>query len=150
MTEQEIQTIVAAVIDSLKTNGKTIDQLTAVTTMGTNDFIELNGGRKVKYSVLYDQLYTAAQTVIEADKGDTWTAINALRQHVSRLQHQVDINGEGLDTLTSRFGQLFYTVSALADKLGELAEVYCTEAEYNAMVDAGTIDPNTKYFIYES
>ena len=30
------------------------------------------------------------------------------------------------------------------------AEVYCTEAEYNQMIDSGSIDPNIKYLIYES
>jgi hypothetical protein len=115
MTDNELQTIVEAVLESLKTNGKTIEQLTAVTTMGTNDYIELNGGRKVKYSVLYDQLYTAAQAVIEASETGMWAAINALRSVVENLN-----------------------------------EVYCTEAEYNEMVYAGTIDPNTKYYIYES
>ena len=28
-------------------------------------------------------------------------------------------------------------------------EAFLTQEEYNAMVDAGTIDPNTKYYIYE-
>lgn len=115
MTENEIETIVAAVLASLKTNGKTIEQLTPVMTMGSNDYIELNGGRKVKYSVLYDKLYNAAQEAIEQGETEMWTTINALRSVVENLN-----------------------------------EVYCTEAEYNEMVDAGTIDPNTKYYIYES
>ena len=76
MTENELQTIVEAVIDALKTNGKTIAQLTAVTTMGDGDYIELNGGRKVAYSVLYNQLWTAAQSVISASESEMWTAIN--------------------------------------------------------------------------
>lgn len=115
MTENEKQEIVAEVLASLKTNGRTIMQLTPVTTMTSGDYFELNGGRRVEYSVLYNQLYSAAEMVIEADKVEMWTAINT-------LQATVD----------------------------DFAEVYCTEEEYNAMIDAGTIDPNTKYFIYES
>lgn len=178
MTENEKQEIVAEVLASLKTNGRTIMQLTPVTTMTSGDYIELNGGRRVEYSVLYDQLYNAAVIAIEADKVETWTAINridsqltnvtsrvtscedelsehgdeidTMKRVVSALQHQVDINGDGLDTLTSDFGLMQGSLRAVTEQLETLAEVYCTEAEYQAMADAGTLDPDTKYYIYES
>lgn len=150
MTENEKQEIVAEVLASLKTNGRTIMQLTPVTTMTSGDYIELNGGRRVEYSVLYDQLYSAAETAIEAYKAEMWTGINTVSSNLLRLQRQVDINGDGLDRLASDFGLMQGSMRIMAEQLEALAEVYCTEAEYNAMVDAGTIDPNTKYFIYES
>lgn len=150
MTENEKQEIVAEVLASLKTNGRTIMQLTPVTTMTSGDYIELNGGRRVEYSVLYDQLYSAAETAIEAYKAEMWTGINTVSSNLLRLQRQVDINGDGLDRLASDFGLMQGSLRIVAEQLEALAEVYCTEAEYNAMVDAGTIDPNTKYFIYES
>ena len=238
MTDNELQTIVEAVLESLKTNGKTIEQLTAVTTMGTNDYIELNGGRKVKYSVLYDQLYTAAQAVIEASETEMWTAINAkankagsssqdfaaddlvantlqvlgdiiaagsvsvtdpnigtveiavggeegsetltitgesgktitlplgsaeaglvlatsddisnLMGILNNLSRTVQVNGAQLDLLSNRVAAMTSSIEALEVALGALAEVYCTEAEYNQMIDSGSIDPNIKYFIYES
>lgn len=150
MTENEKQEIVAEVLASLRTNGRTIMQLTPVTTMTGGDYIELNGGRRVEYSVLYDQLYSAAETAIEAYKAEMWTGINTVSSNLSRLQRQVDINGDGLDRLASDFGLMQGSMRIMAEQLEALAEVYCTEAEYNAMVDAGTIDPNTKYFIYES
>lgn len=150
MTPEEKQEIVQAVIAALKTNGRTIMQLTPVTTMTSGDYIELNGGRRVEYSVLYDQLYSAAETAIEAYKAEMWTGINTVSSNLLRLQRQVDINGDGLDRLASDFGLMQGSLRIVAEQLEALAEVYCTEAEYNAMVDAGTIDPNTKYFIYES
>lgn len=150
MTENEKQEIVAEVLASLKTNGRTIMQLTPVTTMTSGDYIELNGGRRVEYSVLYDQLYSAAETAIEAYKAEMWTGINTVSSNLSRLQRQVDINGDGLDRLASDFGLMQGSLRIVAEQLEALAEVYCTEEEYNAMIDAGTIDPNTKYFIYES
>lgn len=150
MTPEEKQEIVQAVIAALKTNGRTIMQLTPVTTMTSGDNIELNGGRRVEYSVLYDQLYSAAETAIEAYKAEMWTGINTVSSNLLRLQRQVDINGDGLDRLASDFGLMQGSLRIVAEQLEALAEVYCTEAEYNAMVDAGTIDPNTKYFIYES
>ncbi len=150
MTPEEKQEIVQAVIAALKTNGRTIMQLTPVTTMTSGDNIELNGGRRVEYSVLYDQLYSAAETAIEAYKAEMWTGINTVSSNLLRLQRQVDINGDGLDRLASDFGLMQGSLRIVAEQLEALAEVYCTEAEYNAMIDAGTIDPNTKYFIYES
>lgn len=237
MTDNELQTIVEEVIASLKTNGKTIDQLTAVQTMVSGDYIELNGGRKVAYSVLYNQLYTAAQSVIEACETEMWTAINSkankagsssqdfaaddlvanslqvlgniisagsvtvtdpnigaveiavggeegnealvitgesgktitlplgsaeaglalatsadisyVLQLIGLLNHQAEINAAAIDTLSSRFDLMNGVVQNLAAAVGALAEVYCTESEYQELIDAGTVDPNVKYFIYE-
>lgn len=49
---QEQQVIFDAVIASLRTNSKTIEDLTPQTSLGSNDWFELNGGRKVSYAVL--------------------------------------------------------------------------------------------------
>ena len=52
MEETELRQIVNEVISALQTNSKTIDQLTAIETLGENDFFEVNGGRKVSYVLL--------------------------------------------------------------------------------------------------
>ena len=52
MTEEELQSVTNAVLSSIRTNSKTIDQLTAVETLGEQDFFEVNGGRKISYTVL--------------------------------------------------------------------------------------------------
>lgn len=51
-TQDEIQSIVSAVLSSLQTNARTIDQLTPVTSLSDNDCFEINGGKKVTYAVL--------------------------------------------------------------------------------------------------
>lgn len=54
MAESELDLIIESVISSLQTNSKTIEQLTAVETLCENDFFEVNGGRKVSYSIIKD------------------------------------------------------------------------------------------------
>ena len=94
--------------------------------------------------------YLLARMVGLLDEYATAVDLSSLRQYVTQLKRQVGINGDGLDRLASDFGLMQGSLRIVAEQLEALAEVYCTEAEYNAMVDAGTIDPNTKYFIYES
>ena len=53
MTSEEKQEIINAVLAALRTNSKTIGQLTPVSEMSEEDFLELNGGRKVSYGVLF-------------------------------------------------------------------------------------------------
>lgn len=53
MTSEEKQEIINAVLAALRTNSKSIDQLTSVSEMSEEDFLELNGGRKVSYGVLF-------------------------------------------------------------------------------------------------
>lgn len=67
----EQQVIFEAILSSLHTNSKTIAQLTPQTTLGENDWFELNGGRKVAYTVLkdiitalYDTQFQSMQTII--------------------------------------------------------------------------------------
>lgn len=52
MTEQELQTCVNSVLSALRSNSRTIDQLTAVETLGDADYFEISGGKKVAFSVL--------------------------------------------------------------------------------------------------
>lgn len=61
MTNEEKQEIIAAVLSSIRTNSKTISQLTAVNGMSNDDYMELNGGRKVSYAVLISALATTEQ-----------------------------------------------------------------------------------------
>lgn len=52
MTEQEKQSIVNAVLSAIRTNSRTIAQLTAVPSLGDNDSFEVAGGKRVTYGVL--------------------------------------------------------------------------------------------------
>lgn len=78
MTQEEFDAIVAAVIASLKTNGKTIMQLTEVTTVSDNDYFELHGGRRVAYSYLYEELLAETQNIIDEYKTDMGDRIDDL------------------------------------------------------------------------
>lgn len=59
ITQEDITTIVAAVLDALQTNGKTIAQLTATTELSEDDYIEVSGGKKVSYETLRDAIAAA-------------------------------------------------------------------------------------------
>lgn len=54
-----------------------------------------------------------------------------------------------IDEFNQALTNLQNSIITINNALGELKEVFLTQAEYDAMVDAGTIDPNTKYYIYE-
>ena len=64
MTDEEIiQEAVARTIASLKTNGKTVAQLTAVNSYTSSDYVELNGGRRIALTAIQ----AAVVSAIEAD-----------------------------------------------------------------------------------
>lgn len=52
ITQDEMQDIVNAVISAIRTNSRTIDQLTPVTSLSDNDSIEINGGKRVSVGVI--------------------------------------------------------------------------------------------------
>ena len=54
ITPDEQQSIVSAVLSSIRTNSRTIDQLTPVTSLSETDSFEINGGKRVTYKVLRD------------------------------------------------------------------------------------------------
>lgn len=276
MTPEEKQEIVQAVIAALKTNGRTIMQLTEVTQLTDNDYFEIHGGRRIAYSYLYSNVMSETENIIENFETDvntalagklngynaswiwsssqrteerfnefvaaaqahkviydgfsglimnatynplassifiwyynydssqvectltlsngsvtlspntvksfaTTTSVTAVANRVTTLERSVsDLSGlsadvTNLDTrLTTAEGSITsitgetgalnvgyhnindpafasaYTVSAALDLIiDNMKEVYCTMEQYQAWVDAGTIDENTKYYIYE-
>lgn len=74
---QEQQVIFDAVLSSLRTNSKTIEQLTPQTSLGSNDWFELNGGRKVSYTVLRDLI--ASMSSYDQDSLRTLIGKNVLK-----------------------------------------------------------------------
>lgn len=82
MTNEEKQQIIAEVIAAIKTNSKTISQLTAVNEMSDSDYIELSGGRKASYAVLIARIVQALNGKVSAT--DVSNAITvALEGYVS-------------------------------------------------------------------
>lgn len=62
LTSDEMQSIVSQVLSSIRTNSKTIAQLTTVTGLGANDYFEVSGGKKVAYTVLRDLIASLSST----------------------------------------------------------------------------------------
>ena len=94
MTPEEIQEIVAAVIQSLKTNGKTIDQLTAVTTIADTECFELGGGKKITFGKLKELVATTSSSVDIVDNLDSDDATKALSaRQGNRLDYKTDASG---------------------------------------------------------
>ena len=75
MTNEELQTVVAAVIQALKTNGKTIDQLTPVTSLADSDCLEVGGGKKIAFSKLKELVASAVVVTEESIK--SWVVIES-------------------------------------------------------------------------
>jgi hypothetical protein len=78
MTTDELNSIVAQVISAIRTNSKTIDQLSAVDSLGDEDYFEVNGGRKVSYSVLMTLINSLSST--EQDSIKTLINKNVLKE----------------------------------------------------------------------
>lgn len=62
ITQDEMQSIVSAVLSAIRTNSRTIGQLTPVTTLSDNDSFEIDGGKRVPYAVLRDLIASLSST----------------------------------------------------------------------------------------
>lgn len=72
MTESEKQVIIDAVLSALRTNSRTIEQLTPVASLSASDYFEINGGRKIAYTVLAKLIATLS----ESEQSNLQTAID--------------------------------------------------------------------------
>ncbi len=54
MTQEEKNTIIGEVLSSIRTNSKTIADLTPVTSLSDSDSFEVGGGKRVTYKTLSD------------------------------------------------------------------------------------------------
>lgn len=72
MTESEKQVIIDAVLSALRTNSRTIEQLTPVSSLSESDYFEVNGGRRIAYAVLAKLIATLS----ESEQSNLQTAID--------------------------------------------------------------------------
>lgn len=56
LSQEELQSVVNAVLSSIRTNSKTIGQLTPANTMSDSDCFEIDGGKKVSLGLLRDAI----------------------------------------------------------------------------------------------
>lgn len=73
ITQDEMQSIVSAVLSAIRTNSLTIDQLTPVTSLSDNDSFEINGGRRVPFALLRELIIaleseTRSKSIAELNK----------------------------------------------------------------------------------
>ncbi len=96
MTDSEKQTIIDAVLSALRTNSRTIDQLTPVSSLTPSDYFEVNGGRKIAYSDLANlivTMYAAVQSNLQTvlfDKVDTVNVLNVSDEDMSATLNRTD------------------------------------------------------------
>lgn len=131
---QEQQVIFDAVISSIKTNSKTIEQLTPQTSLGSDDWFELNGGRKVSYTVLRDLI--ASMSSSELNTLRTLINKNALKS-VS-----FDVT-ENTATLTIKSGGTTISCNlpvATLDSTGRVPIGQLPSTLANALPFAGMVD----------
>ncbi len=76
--------------------------------------------------------------------------IAEIRRIINVMSRVIQTNGTVLENLGARVVRNEGALMELQEVVGSLGEVYCTESEYNAMVESGTVDANKKYYIYES
>ena len=65
MTEQEKQEIINSVLAALRTNSKTITQLTPVTKLSDDDSFEISGGRRISYAVFLSAVKEGVQLMLD-------------------------------------------------------------------------------------
>ena len=65
MTEQEKQEIINAVLAALRTNSKTIAQLTPVTELSDDDSFEVSGGRRISYAAFLSAVQVGVQLMLD-------------------------------------------------------------------------------------
>lgn len=66
MTQDELQNIISAVLSSIRTNSRTIDQLTPVASLNASDSFEISGGKRVTYAVFKQLIGSLIETEKEA------------------------------------------------------------------------------------
>lgn len=141
MTNEELQTVVAAVIQSLKTNSKTIAQLTEVHSIDSSDYFEISGGRKVSYGVLLDLLSNAIVIDTEGITADiAKVVIQTVAFDVSGSTATLRIKQAGYDAKTvsvpiATDSQSGFMTAADKDKLDSTYSKQEIDAEVDAIRD---------------
>ena len=137
MTPEELQEVVAAVIASLKTNGKTIMQLTEVTTVTDNDYFEIHGGRRVKYQYLYEELLSETQDIIDEYKTDLGDRIDDLEDDLTTgLAGKLDFHDASWLENNS-VGNTYYEELVAAIQAGKLIMTDDVPVVFTQVLDSG-------------
>lgn len=88
MTSEEKQEIVSAVLSSIRTNSRTIAQLTPVTSLSDSDSIEIAGGKRVTIATLRQIISASVNLVNNLTEGGEGSALTA--EMGKRLKELID------------------------------------------------------------
>lgn len=144
MTEQELQSVINAVLSSIKTNSRSIGQLTGVQTLSDSDCFEVAGGRKIAYSVLRDLIFAAANTKLENIQTDIANSVlQSVSFDVTGNTATLTIKQKGYDAITvsvpiATDSQSGIMTAADKDKLDSTYSKQEIDAEVDAIRDAMT------------
>lgn len=116
LTPDEIQVIVNQVISAIRTNSRTIESLSLITSLGDDDCLEISGGKRISYGVLKLLL-----TILFTGKFDD------LQTQISKLRKEFDaLVGENASEAIDNFNEICAFLEGIKDSetlLGKLAEV---------------------------
>ncbi len=94
LSQDEMQSIINAVLSSIRTNSRTINQLTPVTSLDENDYFELSGGRRIRFDVLRQMILPEYE-----EDYNVVAAIKTLRSTIEKINSDNEIRDERLESL---------------------------------------------------
>lgn len=100
MTQEELNTIVEAVVSALLTSGKTLLQLTTVDEIDENDYLELDGGRKISFATLREALLSSSGVTGDVVDYDDRDEIVTLSYHQASGVLTIKQDGRTAKTVT--------------------------------------------------
>lgn len=92
ITADELQQIINAVLSSIRTNSRTIDQLSLATTLSDDNCFEVSGGKRVLFALLKKTIEEKPLTEIESLKNLIKlyeTAVNNLRVSIDAINNNI-------------------------------------------------------------
>lgn len=123
MTETEKQQIVSLVLQALKTNSFTIEQLTAVKSLSDDMYVEISGGRKILVQDLTDAISAYINKDLEDFKNRITDAEKNITDGDAELLKRICGISTKSDSLTDPFKSLG-TIDSLANLKSKLNSLY--------------------------
>ena len=135
MTAEEKQEIINAVLSAIRTNSKTISQLTPVTNISNDDYIELSSGNRVSYYTLYEVLLAAIEIVVQGNIDTMYDAISNLSERVVKYADVGELIPELSGQQILAFSQspfvVFKSMGAAYDGVSRTVTLNDGEASYS-------------------
>lgn len=123
MTETEKQQIVSLVLQALKTNSFTIEQLTAVKSLSDDMYVEISGGRKILVQDLTDAISAYINKDLEDFKNRITDAEKSITEGDAELLKRILGTSTKSNPLTDPFKSLG-TIDSLANLKSKLNSLY--------------------------